>query len=96
MVETPGLQLELGLWEKGLTRIAGVDEAGRGAWAGPVMAGAVILPKDAHIRNRLEGVRDSKQMSARQRERWAKEIQCAAKAWAVGATNWPSLFCRSA
>jgi ribonuclease HII len=40
---TPGLHLEQALWQSGLQFIGGIDEAGRGAWAGPVIAGAVIL-----------------------------------------------------
>jgi ribonuclease HII len=41
----PTLQFEHTFWSRGLARVAGVDEAGRGAWAGPVVAGAVILPR---------------------------------------------------
>ena len=40
----PDLRFEIPLWESGFTAVAGLDEAGRGAWAGPVAAGAVILP----------------------------------------------------
>jgi ribonuclease HII len=43
---SPDLNYELPLWRSGLTYLAGLDEAGRGAWAGPVAAGAVILPPD--------------------------------------------------
>jgi len=57
--------------------IAGVDEAGRGCLAGPVVAAAVIL--DAPI----PGLRDSKQLSAPQRERLAQRIRAEARAWAV-------------
>ena len=48
---------------QGFARVAGVDEAGRGALAGPMVAAAVILPEDFD----LEGIRDSKQLSAQQR-----------------------------
>ena len=65
-------------------RIAGIDEAGRGAWAGPVSAGAVILPADPWIVERLEGVRDSKQMTPLQRSYWADIIRREALAWGVG------------
>jgi len=84
MIETPGLQLEQALWHKGIKYIGGIDEAGRGAWAGPVMAGAVILPNDSRIRLTLAGVRDSKRMTPRQRERWVLEIKSVALAWSVG------------
>ena len=83
MKQTPGLFLEQAFWKQGLFLVAGVDEAGRGAWAGPVMAGAVILPNDPAIAERLAGVRDSKQMTARERERMAAVIQEQSICWAV-------------
>ena len=85
--KTPGLHLEQALWQKGIQFIGGIDEAGRGAWAGPVMAGAVVLPSDTRIRLTLAGVRDSKLMTPRQRARWVVEIKSAALAWAVGAAS---------
>ena len=84
MNEMPGLNLEQALWEKGYRWVVGVDEAGRGAWAGPIMAAAVILPNDINIKVMLAGVRDSKRMTAKQREYWAKEIKAAALAWSLG------------
>ena len=84
---TPGLQLEQSLWQQGIQTIAGIDEAGRGAWAGPVMAAVVVLPADPQIRLTLSGVRDSKQMTPRQRECWAGQIKTAALAWYVGAAS---------
>ncbi len=80
----PDLSAESALWEAGIALVAGVDEAGRGAWAGPVAAGAVVLPADLNMLTQLQGVRDSKQMTARQRVRWAVEIQQAACAWGIG------------
>lgn len=81
----PDLSFETGLWQRGNRLVAGLDEAGRGAWAGPVTAAAVILPPDcADLPRRLSGVRDSKQMTPRQRETWAEEVRCAALAWGVG------------
>jgi ribonuclease HII len=65
--------------------IAGLDEAGRGALAGPVAVGAVILPDDkALLSSTLSGARDSKQMTPPQRERLAIRIKEVALAWAVG------------
>lgn len=58
------------LREKSYTAICGVDEAGRGPLAGPVVAGAVILPRGIE----LDGVNDSKQLSAEARERIYEEI----------------------
>lgn len=83
MKSTPGLFLETAFWKQGLLLVAGADEAGRGAWAGPVMAGAVILPNDPTIAERLAGVRDSKQMTVRERERMAVLIQEQSVCWAV-------------
>jgi ribonuclease HII len=60
-------------------RVCGVDEAGRGPLAGPVVAAAVILdPADP-----IDGVRDSKRLSALQRERLAEQIRARALAWSV-------------
>lgn len=59
--------------------VAGVDEAGRGALAGPVAVAAVILPSDEVI----DGLADSKRLTARRRERLAARIRASAVAWAV-------------
>jgi len=58
------LEIENTLWLQGMTRIAGVDEAGRGPLAGPVVAAAVLFPKNMII----DGVDDSKKCTAKQRE----------------------------
>ncbi|HPH94675.1 MAG TPA: ribonuclease HII [Anaerolineaceae bacterium] len=79
----PDLSFEAPLWAAGLLA-AGIDEAGRGAWAGPVAAGAVILPPDASLMRTLNGVRDSKEMSPASREEWAGAICRHALAWGVG------------
>jgi ribonuclease HII len=82
--ETCGLEFEKQLWEGGWRRVAGIDEAGRGALAGPVVAAAVILPPDLALRQVLHAVRDSKQMTPAEREAWAPRICAAALAWGVG------------
>jgi ribonuclease HII len=64
---------------QGATCIAGVDEVGRGALFGPVVAAAVILPPDTRIR----GLRDSKQLLREDRERLAKVVECKAMAIAI-------------
>jgi ribonuclease HII len=74
------LRFEREIWASGVTRIAGVDEAGMSPLAGPVVAGAVILPKGY----RLRGVDDSKKLGPRERERLVVAIQRAALGWAVG------------
>jgi ribonuclease HII len=80
----PDLSLEQAYWQVGMTSIGGIDEAGRGAWAGPVSAGVVVLPPDATLAGSLHGVRDSKQMTPAQRTGWAVQIKSAAAAWGVG------------
>jgi ribonuclease HII len=67
--------------------VAGLDEAGRGAWAGPVFAAAVVLPNDERICDLLAGVRDSKRMTALQRQRWEGCIKSASVAWAVASAS---------
>jgi ribonuclease HII len=63
----------------GSSRVAGVDEAGRGPLAGPVVAAAVIL----HPRRRIDGLADSKVLTAEARERLAPLIRARSLAWAV-------------
>ncbi|UCC87991.1 MAG: ribonuclease HII [Anaerolineales bacterium] len=63
-MDSPTLETELALRAQGHRFVAGLDEAGRGAWAGPVVAAAVMLPLDRRDLDRaLAGVRDSKQLS---------------------------------
>ncbi len=68
--ENPGagdlLNYERQLWQQGLQWVAGVDEAGRGPLAGPVVAAAIIFPRGQEI---LSGVNDSKKLTAAQREK---------------------------
>jgi len=81
----PDLSREQGLWARGYARIAGLDEAGRGAWAGPVVAAAVILPYNhPETTTTLSSVRDSKLLSPRQREACYELIVRHALAYGVG------------
>ena len=83
MTQNPDLSHEKHLWTH-FKRIAGLDEAGRGALAGPVAVGAVILPEDEPLLfQALAGVRDSKQMTPLGRERLAPRIREVALAWGV-------------
>jgi ribonuclease HII len=82
------LRHELALLAKGYTVIAGLDEAGRGAWAGPVFAGAVILPLGrADLIQALDGVRDSKLVSPGRREKLFPRIWEIATAAGVGSAS---------
>lgn len=73
-------RFEQEIWATGVTRIAGVDEAGMSPLAGPVVAGAVILP----VGWRYNGIDDSKKLDAEERTRLAVEIKANAVAWGVG------------
>jgi ribonuclease HII len=84
MISIPDLSYEKKLWFA-YKYIAGLDEAGRGALAGPVCVGAVILPDDnPHLMRTLSGVRDSKQLTPRQRDQLAPRIKEIAHAWGIG------------
>jgi ribonuclease HII len=81
----PHLSEEHKLHSAGHARVAGLDEAGRGAWAGPVCAAAVVLPLDhPNLLSLLSGVRDSKQLSHKQREGLLPAILEIAEAVGVG------------
>ncbi len=68
------------LYGKGLTYIAGIDEAGRGPLAGPVVAAAVVFSRDFED----AGIKDSKKLSAKKRETMAAVIKENALAWGIG------------
>lgn len=80
----PSLNFEKDLWNKGFNLICGIDEVGRGSFAGPVMVGAVIFPKNF---SGIEGIADSKLLKSRERERLAKLIKKAAISWSVASIN---------
>lgn len=75
----PGVRLERPYWDAGLV-VAGVDEVGRGAWAGPVTVGAVILPTD----RRIYKLRDSKMLRPDEREHLAKRLEDAGAQRGIG------------
>ena len=77
------LLYERGLWSAGYDLIAGVDEVGRGPLAGPVVAAAVILPKECKI----EGVNDSKKLSAKKREELYDVILEKALSYGIGVVS---------
>lgn len=72
------------LWDSGLQLVAGVDEAGRGALAGPVAAAVLVLPVDRSLCLTLHGVRDSKKMTPHARQIWAERIIDSALGFGVG------------
>ena len=76
----PDLSFERRHWDAGRRVVVGLDEAGRGCLAGPVVAAAVVLPPDAH----LPGLDDSKKLSAEAREALLPVIQREALAVGIG------------
>lgn len=74
------LKYESELWQQGYQFICGTDEAGRGPLVGPVVAGAVILPKDYF----LEGLDDSKKLSEKKREQFYEQIKKDALSYGIG------------
>ena len=81
--EIPNYQEENSLLRVGYRRIAGCDEAGRGAWCGPVVAAAVILPNDISS-DWITDIRDSKMLTAEKREILYGKIMTEAVSWSVG------------
>ena len=80
--DVPGLTHEQPWWEQGAV-VAGVDEVGRGAWAGPVTYAAVVLPAD----RRMYKLRDSKVLDEQRREELGPKVREFALAWAVGSST---------
>jgi ribonuclease HII len=83
-VRQPHLRVEHALWRQGQRLVVGVDEVGTGALCAPVVAAAVLVRP--HTR-KIAGVRDSKTLSLRQRERLVDEIKMRSLAWGVGAAS---------
>lgn len=85
MISNPDLRYEREFWQTGFKYVAGLDEAGRGALAGPVAVAAVFLPdNDPHLIRTLNGVRDSKQMTPLARSHHAPRIKEIALGWGIG------------
>jgi ribonuclease HII len=76
----PGLHVERELWEQGHEVVVGIDEVGRGSWAGPLTIGAAVLPQD----KRVNKVRDSKALTEVEREALFDRIGDWCVAWSVG------------
>ncbi len=76
----PSRRVEQELWEAGHRVVVGVDEVGRGAWAGPLSVGAAVIPRD----RRVYKVRDSKMLTEAEREALFERIAEWCTAWSVG------------
>src|SRR3989344_3777375 len=90
-MKTPSFDYEQQYWSQDITTIAGLDEAGMGALAGPVVAGAVVFSSSAHEKiieqQKKIPIRDSKLLSEAQRERAALFIKEVASFWAIGTAS---------
>jgi ribonuclease HII len=78
--QSPSLAVERALWGAGHDVVVGVDEVGRGAWAGPLSIGAAVVPQD----RRVYKIRDSKQLTEAEREALFDRIARWCTAWSVG------------
>jgi ribonuclease HII len=88
MERGPTLDRELALRGQGYHAIAGLDEVGRGSWAGPVVACAIILPLDSPtLLEELAGIRDSKRLTASRRAEFYDQILSTGAAPAVGVAS---------
>ena len=83
----PTFEFETRLWQQGFFHVAGIDEVGRGALAGPVVAGAAVVPYNAELKGIWAKVRDSKLLTPTQRTEYAAEIRLEAAAWGIGAVS---------
>lgn len=77
---SPGLLVERDLWSTGADVVVGVDEVGRGAWAGPISVGAAVVPKD----RRVYKIRDSKMLTEDEREALFDRVADWCENWSVG------------
>ncbi len=78
--KAPSLSVERSLWEGGHRVVVGVDEVGRGAWAGPISVGVAVVPQD----RRVYKIRDSKMLTEAEREALFDRIAGWCQAWSVG------------
>lgn len=78
--QSPGLAKERELWDADVTVVVGVDEVGRGAWAGPLSVGAAVVPRE----RRVYKIRDSKLLNEDERESLFERVADWCQAWSVG------------
>lgn len=91
MTTVPSVDLERELLCAGKTCVIGLDEVGKGAWAGPLVIGAAVLTDEViHAANAQElmgGARDSKQLSEVKREAMFDHVAATCRAWSIGAAT---------
>ena len=76
----PNLAVERRMWDLGYEVVVGVDEVGRGAWAGPISVGAAVVPRNS----RVYKIRDSKMLTEKEREALFDRVADWCLAWSVG------------
>lgn len=79
----PTREIEKALWSQGYETVVGIDEVGRGAWAGPLTVGAAVVPRDT----RVNGIRDSKLLSEKRREFLFERIGEWCISWSTGSAS---------
>ncbi len=80
----PNFDRERELLDGGATSVVGFDEVGKGAWAGPLVVGAAVLPPSDRMPAVVTGVRDSKTLTEKRREAMFEELADACVAWSIG------------
>ncbi|MBU0648324.1 ribonuclease HII, partial [Patescibacteria group bacterium] len=80
MKKVPGWKIEKDLWSQGYKYVAGIDEVGYGAWAGPVMAAAVVFDPERIV----YGMRDSKKINSKSRLGLSGKVKKRSVAWSIG------------
>ena len=91
MPKIPTFEYEQQYWDQGISMVAGIDEVGMGALAGPVVAGAVVFDGSGDNAGR-ELLRDSKTLSAKQREKASLWIKENALSWSIGQASVDEIF----
>jgi ribonuclease HII len=81
--KAPTRTIERELWDAGHEIVVGIDEVGRGSWAGPLMVGVAVLPRN----RRVNGVRDSKMLTEAGREEIFDRVAGWCDAWSVGSAS---------
>lgn len=85
MFQKPSLSYEKKLWRQGYQNVVGLDEAGKGAWAGPIVAASIVLPKGLRLGHL--GINDSKKLSPPKREKAFLKLTKIATNWSVGVVD---------
>jgi ribonuclease HII len=78
------LEWERTCWRDAFRVVVGLDEAGRGALAGPIVAAAVVLPPNLRLTARVREINDSKQVAEPKRSQMAKYVKAIAVSWSIG------------